>query len=147
MASEWIWQHPSSETIRTMKRSLHSGAITEPGLDKEYPDAVLISEWSNPAVAIPAGFHIDFLLQIGEPAYRILLGPDSRAEGGARTPHAFFERAGGGNIKDFVDNYLKHYTLTKSRGYISMPTGNHDMPRPTWGRDTNKRFAPFLRCY
>jgi glycosidase len=103
--------------------------------DKEYPEAVLISEWSDPAVAIPAGFHIDFLLQFGEPAYAILLGPESRPDGDARKPHAFFERAGGGDIKAFVDNYLKHYSLTKSRGYISLPTANHDTPRPTWGRD------------
>jgi maltose alpha-D-glucosyltransferase/alpha-amylase len=102
--------------------------------DKEYPEAVLISEWSDPATAIPAGFHVDSLLQFGEPAYGILLGPKSHLHGDAREPHAFFERAGGGDIKAFVDNYLKHYTATKSRGYIAMPTGNHDMPRPTWGR-------------
>jgi maltose alpha-D-glucosyltransferase/alpha-amylase len=107
-------------------------------LDKDYPDAVLISEWSNPAVAIPAGFHVDFLLQFGEPAYGILLGPKSRLDGESREPHAFFERAGGGDIKSFVENYLGHYSIAKSRGYISMPTANHDMPRPTWGRDTRE---------
>ena len=132
LAASLIRNDPDHEAITALWRYYRIW------LGKEYPDAVLISEWSNPAVAIPAGFHIDFLLQMGEPAYGILLGPNSRAEGGARTPHAFFERAGGGNIKDFVDNYLKHYTLTKSRGYISMPTGNHDMPRPTWGRDTQE---------
>jgi maltose alpha-D-glucosyltransferase/alpha-amylase len=104
--------------------------------DKDHPEAVLISEWSNPAVAIPAGFHVDSLLQFGEPAYAILLGPKSQLHGDAREPHAFFERAGGGNIKAFLANYLKHYTPTKARGYIAIPTGNHDMPRPTWGRNT-----------
>jgi len=102
--------------------------------DLEYPDAVLISEWSDPSVAIPAGFHIDSLLQFREP-YRILLGPESRLDGNAREPHAFFERAGGGDIKAFVDDYLGHYTITKTRGYISIPTSNHDTPRPTWGRN------------
>jgi maltose alpha-D-glucosyltransferase/alpha-amylase len=85
-------------------------------------------------VAIPAGFHIDSLLQFRKP-YQILLGPESRLDGNARDPHAFFERAGGGDIRAFVDDYLRHYTATKSRGYISIPTGNHDTPRPTWGRD------------
>jgi maltose alpha-D-glucosyltransferase/alpha-amylase len=103
-------------------------------LDLEYPDAVLISEWSDPSIAIPAGFHIDSLLQFREP-YRILLGPESRLDGNAREPHAFFERAGGGDIKAFVDDYLKHYRITKTRGYISIPTSNHDTPRPTWGRN------------
>jgi maltose alpha-D-glucosyltransferase / alpha-amylase len=104
-------------------------------LDKEYPEAVLVSEWSNPAVAIPAGFHIDFMIQIGEAAYGILLGPYSWPTGYAREPHAFFERAGGGDIKAFIDNYLRNYNVTKSRGYIAMPTANHDIPRPTCGRD------------
>src|ERR1700720_297048 len=36
-------------------------------LDSEYPEAVLISEWSDPVVAIPAGFHVDSLLQFREP--------------------------------------------------------------------------------
>ncbi|MBV9130814.1 MAG: hypothetical protein JO298_10565 [Verrucomicrobia bacterium] len=103
-------------------------------LDKEYPEAVLISEWSNPAAAIPAGFHVDFLIQSGELAYQKLLGPNSRPNGAAREPHAFFERAGGGDIKAFVDNYLRNYSATNSAGYIAMPTGNHDIPRPTYGR-------------
>jgi maltose alpha-D-glucosyltransferase / alpha-amylase len=103
--------------------------------DNNYPEAVLISEWGNPAIAIPAGFHVDSLLQFGEPAYAILLGPKSRLNADAREPHAFFERAAGGDIKAFLENYLKHYNATKTRGYIALPTGNHDMPRPTWGRD------------
>jgi glycosidase len=115
-------------------------------LNLEYPEAVLISEWSDPAVAIPAGFHVDALLQFREP-YRILLGPESRLDGNARDPHAFFERAGGGDIKAFVDDYLRYYAITKSRGYISIPTGNHDTPRPTWGRneqDVRTIFAMLL---
>jgi maltose alpha-D-glucosyltransferase / alpha-amylase len=103
-------------------------------LDREYPEAVLISEWSDPSAAIPAGFHVDSLLQFREP-YRILLGPESRIDGDAREPHAFFERAAGGDIKAFVDDYIRYYSITKTRGYISIPTSNHDTPRPTWGRN------------
>jgi maltose alpha-D-glucosyltransferase/alpha-amylase len=129
MASSLIRNDPGHEAISALWRYYRSW------LDREYPEAVLISEWSDPAVAIPAGFHIDFLIHIGQPAYGILLGPLSWPDGYSRDPHAFFERAGGGDIKAFVDNYLKHYTATKSRGYISMPTANHDIPRPTCGRD------------
>jgi hypothetical protein len=39
------------------------------------------SEWSDPAVAIPAGFHIDSFLQFGKP-YQILLGPEARLDDG-----------------------------------------------------------------
>src|ERR1700736_746702 len=129
MASSLVRNDPDHEAISSLWRYYRSW------LDKEYPEAVLVSEWSDPAVAIPAGFHVDFMIQSGQPAYGILLGPLSWPDGYSRDPHAFFERAGGGHIKAFVEDYLKHYTPTKSRGYISMPTANHDIPRPTCGRD------------
>jgi maltose alpha-D-glucosyltransferase/alpha-amylase len=129
MASSLIRNDADHEGISALWRYYRSW------LDKEYPEAVIVSEWSDPAVAIPAGFHIDFMIHIGEPAYGILLGPLSWPDGYAREPHAFFERAGGGDIKAFIDNYLMNYTVTKSRGYISMPTANHDIPRPRCGRD------------
>ena len=129
MASSLVRNDPGHQAISAFWRYYRSW------LDKEYPEAVLIAEWSDPATAIPAGFHIDFLIHFCEPAYGILLGPLSWSDGYSRNPHAFFERAGGSDIKAFVDNYLKHYTATKSIGYISMPTANHDIPRPTYGRD------------
>ena len=36
-------------------------------LDRAHPDAVLLSEWGDPAVAVPAGFHADFFLHFGGP--------------------------------------------------------------------------------
>ena len=132
MASSLVRNDPDHAAIAALWRYYRSW------FDKDYPEAVLISEWSNPAVAIPAGFHVDSLLQFGQPAYAILLGPNSRLNGDAREPHAFFERAAGGDIEAFLVNYLKHYNATKTRGYIAIPTGNHDMPRPTWGRDTQE---------
>ena len=140
LAASLIRNDPGHQVISALWRYYRAW------LDLEYPEAALISEWSDPQVAIPAGFHIDSLLQFREP-YRILLGPEARLDGNAREPHAFFERAGGGDIKAFVDEYLRHYTLTKSLGYISIPTGNHDTPRPTWGRneqDVRTIFAMLL---
>jgi maltose alpha-D-glucosyltransferase/alpha-amylase len=31
-------------------------------LDREFPEAALVSEWSNPPLSLKAGFHADFLL-------------------------------------------------------------------------------------
>ena len=107
-------------------------------LDRDYPEAVLISEWCNPQRAISAGFDIDFLIHFGEPAYNALLGtpwgdmPENRAKHG---PPAFFNREGTGNIQRFLDNYLDHHRATSGRGYISLPTGNHDFPRHRRTRD------------
>jgi glycosidase len=48
-------------------------------MDKEYPDCALVSEWSQPQVAIPAGFHMDFLLPFAKPGYKALFRADGDA--------------------------------------------------------------------
>ncbi|MBN1764151.1 MAG: hypothetical protein JW860_02755 [Sedimentisphaerales bacterium] len=104
-------------------------------LDKNYPDAAFIAEWCNPAQAIPAGFHVDFmlnwmsltdktLLQQGRP--RDVL-PDTEDK-------CFFTRTGHGDISGFLKSYLHHYQHTRNLGYISIPTGNHDLLRLSLGR-------------
>jgi glycosidase len=103
-------------------------------MEREYPEAVLVAEWGNPARAIWSGFHVDFLMHAGEPAYQRLLGGDCLLEGVKRTPPVFFQRAGGVSIEPFLENYLKHYRATRGKGFISLPTANHDFPRPSRGR-------------
>ncbi len=110
--------------------------------DREYPEAVLVSEWSNPKQAISAGFHVDFMIHFGEPAYTYLVGSGNELRGKARVPHVFFERAGEGDIRLFLNNYLTHYQATAGKGYISLPTGNHDFQRPRRGRE-----MPDLRVF
>ena len=58
----------------------------------------------------------------------------------ARRPHVYFERAGEGDIHLFLNTYLDHYKATKALGYISVPTGNHDMQRVSRGRDMEELF-------
>ena len=53
-------------------------------LEASYPDAVLMSEWDSPAVAIPAGFHVDFYLAVG-PEHGSLLN-NGAGLGAARRP-------------------------------------------------------------
>ena len=75
-------------------------------MDRDYPQAVFVSEWSNPKQSLAAGFHIDFMLHTGAPAYNALLGSWFDVNGDARDPHVFFERAGGGDILAFTKNFL-----------------------------------------
>ncbi len=103
--------------------------------DRDYPEAVLVAEWNNPTLSINAGFHIDFMLPYGDNSYTYLIGSPNDVQGKRRIPHVFFERSGEGDICLFLDNYLKHYTPTVGRGFISLPTGNHDFQRPRRGRD------------
>jgi glycosidase len=99
-------------------------------MDREYPDRALVSEWSEPGVAIPNGFHMDFLLPYNKPGNASLFrrpAPDV-------TP--FFDHSGRGDIRRFLDEFEPLYTATNGRGFIALPSGNHDtVPRLGNGRD------------
>lgn len=83
-------------------------------LDKEYPSAVLVSEWGDARSALRAGFDLDFALHFGASHYPGLF----------RTQEPFFSRRGRGDIAAFL-SYLGE---TRPAG-VSIPSGNHDMDR------------------
>jgi len=97
--------------------------------DSEYPEAVLVSEWSYPIHAIDAGFHIDFMIHFETVAYNSLFR-NHREEliTGLERGASFFDRRGDGDILPFLGHFLEHLEATRGRGYISIPTGNHDTP-------------------
>ena len=88
-------------------------------LDKEYPEAAIVSEWGNPEKAILGGFHMDFQLHFGPSHYNDLF----------RLEHPFFCEDGQGDAAAFVSRYMESYAQVKGRGLMCIPTGNHDMPR------------------
>ena len=95
-------------------------------LDRDYPDAVIISEWSDPEKSVKnGGFHVDFLLPFGDK------GANSLFRIGEKS---FFNKEGKGNIRIFLDDFLKHLDTVKNKGYIAMVTGNHDCVRIREGR-------------
>ncbi len=95
-------------------------------LDAEYPEAVIIAEWSNPLQSLKNGFHADFYLDHHGNGYNTLLR-DNETPGG---DHSFFKKDGNGDIMRFLNDYLPKYDATKDDGYISFITCNHDTPRP-----------------
>ena len=96
-------------------------------MDRDYPDAALVSEWSNPDQALcQAGFHMDFYLDHQRNGYNTLLR-DYETEGG---DHSYFRCDAGGDIRRFLQDYLPKYERTREHGYISFITCNHDTPRP-----------------
>ena len=94
--------------------------------NKNYPEAVLVSEWSNPELALKSGFHVDFYLDHPGNGYHSLFRLKDPKTG---EPLGFFSKNGKGDISLFVDDYLKRYQNSKDYGYISFITGNHDTPR------------------
>lgn len=88
-------------------------------LDKEFPEAVLISEWGEPDKSLQGGFHMDFLLHFGPSHYNDLF----------RCEHPFFSSEGKGDVSAFVNKYIENYQKSERKGLICIPSGNHDMDR------------------
>ena len=97
-------------------------------LDKDYPEAAIVSEWCNPKVSVGAGFHSDFYLDHDTNGYRILFRDKDNKTGECK---AVFSKNGKGDITRFLDEYLDDLKGTKGKGYISFITCNHDTPRMT----------------
>lgn len=88
-------------------------------LDREFPDAAIISEWGEPDKSLLGGFHMDFLLHFGPSHYNDLF----------RCDEPYFSSRGRGDISAFATKYIENYEKTEGRGLICIPSGNHDMDR------------------
>ena len=100
-------------------------------LEKDFPEAVLVSEWGEPDKSIQAGFHMDFLLHFGPSHYNDLF----------RCEKPFF--GGKGDASEFVAKYLDSYQKADGQGYICIPSGNHDMDRLAKYLDTDRMKMAF----
>lgn len=85
-------------------------------LDRDYPQAALISEWFDPKTAIRAGFHVDFL----------------------KPPH--WQGPYNGTIEQHIAGYLNDQAIENiqkihGRGYASIISGNHDIQRLSFGKE------------
>ena len=129
MASSLIKNDPEREGLREL------WAYIKEEMHKDYPEAILVSEWSYPIDAIDSGFDVDFIIHFNLKAYTSLFryekgtNPDDNLLG-----NSYFRSEGKGDIDEFLDEYLEHYNATKGKGYISIPSGNHDLPRVAKGR-------------
>ncbi|MEV4622033.1 alpha-amylase family glycosyl hydrolase [Asanoa sp. NPDC049573] len=103
-------------------------------MDRAYPDNVLIPEWGDPAVAVPAGFHADFFLHFRGTALRSLwhLGIGT-ADPSWSTGPAYFDAEGLGAITEFVNQWQTAAEVIAGAGQIALPTSNHDYARLVTG--------------
>ncbi|MGI6106364.1 MAG: alpha-amylase family glycosyl hydrolase [Lachnospiraceae bacterium] len=131
-------------------------------LDAEYPEAAFVSEWSRPELSLPAGFHMDFILNNSDQAFgtlvrdyqnhtdRIIQGGDGFIGNGKPAPafedHSYFKKDAGGTVTKFSAQYTEMLQKTRKQGYISLITCNHDTVRPRFnmGYDELKLFYAFL---
>ncbi|WP_431190458.1 alpha-amylase family glycosyl hydrolase [Bacteroides ovatus] len=99
---------------------------------EKYPEGAFIAEWGEPTNSIGGGFHIDFLFHIGRKGYTSLFFNKKKTE----DINCYFGLEGAGSLKQFVEMYKKEYEATKGKGYISLPTSNHDIWRLACGKRT-----------
>ena len=88
-------------------------------LDREFPDAAIISEWGEPDLSLQAGFHMDFLLHFGPSHYNDLF----------RSEHAYFSGDEQGDASLFIARYNECMKKSGGKGLMCIPSGNHDMDR------------------
>ncbi len=117
-------------------------------LDRAHPDAALLSEWGDPALAVPAGFHADFFLQFGGPArgrpLRSLWSNGTatqRPEWAADDP-CYFDADGRGHAGPFLAAYHDALVTIGEPGHIALPTANHDFARLHAGPRTPGQLPP-----
>jgi len=108
-------------------------------LDSEFPEAAIVSEWSNPIQSLKSGFHADFLLDHGSSGYRSLVRDYENSE----VDNSYFRKDSSGDINRFLSQYLPWYEVTKNEGFISIITGNHDTPRISLGLDRRELALAF----
>ena len=101
-------------------------------MDEHYPRCLLIAEWSQPEQSLPAGFHVDFMIHFGLLGYDTLFFPRG-APDSSPNEYCYFDASGKGTAASFLENYTKAYLATRELGYISIPTGNHDIIRHNYG--------------
>ena len=102
-------------------------------LNKEFPDAAMVSEWGEPDKSLSGGFHMDFLLHFGPSHYNDLF----------RCENPYFSKAGKGSAKEFLAKYKENYNKTDGKGLICIPSGNHDMDRLARTLDTEEMKVAF----
>ncbi len=113
MAHSLVKNDPDNVYITKLWRQIRSY------LDDQFPEAVLVSEWGEPSVALNAGFHMDFLLHFGESHYMDLF-----------REKPYFSAKGDGDFSLFAETYMKlQKSIEGTDGLICIPSGNHDMIR------------------
>ncbi len=100
--------------------------------NSDYPNGVLISEWGNPTNAIEAGFHVDFMHHFGSLGWWELFR--DQVTPGEGWDVGFFSRSGKGCVEKFLTIFDEHYQRIKGKGYICLPSANHDIQRPSFNR-------------
>ena len=120
MAASLVKNDPERTGIKRLWRNVREM------FDRDYPENVLLSEWGDPEQSIDAGFHLDFYLHFESRGYNALFRDGNELPAGLS---CYFSKEGRGDVTVFTKEYERRRAAARGRGYICLPTGNHDMVR------------------
>jgi maltose alpha-D-glucosyltransferase/alpha-amylase len=129
LASSLVKNDPDKAATSALWKDLNAW------FDRAYPNGVLIAEWFNPKESLSAGFDVDFVR-----SSLFSRGRGAGAGAGARTAAAdsvYFNTLGNGSVSEWFTYFNDQYQGTRNKGYLSLPTGNHDSPRMANGARTD----------
>jgi len=131
MADSLIRNDPGKKEIRRF----WSEARAE--LEQDFPELFLIAEGHPSNLLDGRGFHSAFLHWA--PGYWSLFRPgETRSQAGeVSIGDPFFNRSGKGDFRPYLQTWRKEYEQTAEKGIITVPVGNHDLPRIAIGQSTD----------
>ncbi len=115
LAASLVKNDPDKKATIALWKELNSW------FDGKFPKGILIAEWFNPKESIEAGFDIDFL--------RPGALTSAYARGQKTDAKVYFDKSGEASLTTWKTYFEDQYKSTLGKGYLSLPTGNHDSPR------------------
>lgn len=111
---------------------------------EEYPDAIFVAEWGQPKYAVSNGsYDIDFFTHCYDEGYNHLFRHEKGTNVFVDDGPSFFRKEGQGEAKTFFEYFRSNLEATEGKGYISIVTGNHDLPRVSMGRTEDEMKTVF----
>lgn len=123
MADSIIRNDPKGVQVRRFWREVRAE------LEPDFPQLFLIAEGHPSNVLNGEGFHAAFL-HWAEGYWQVFRSSEvHNQELGKMQGEAFFSRSGKGDFRPYLKTWTSQYERTQGGGVISMPVGNHDLPR------------------
>ncbi len=107
---------------------------TRQELLEEFPDMFLIAEGHPSNLLDGTGFHAAFVHWLPE-YWQLFRKSQERSQAGTISGDPpYFSKTGQGDFRPFLKAWQEQYQQTHDSGLISLPSGNHDLPRLVQGQ-------------
>lgn len=128
MADSFIRNDPDHREIRRFWKE------TREVLEPSFPDLFLIAEGHPSNLLDGSGFHSAFF-HWAEGYWGVFRRGQNRSQTGELfETAAFFSLSGDGDFRPYLETWQKEFEATREGGVITVPLGNHDLPRVADGR-------------